>query len=205
MQELRPGLWTWTAAHPDWTDEQGGPEGWDRAVRSYAYDSGGCLVLFDPQSPPSLIEGLIEAQDVAVLLTVHWHQRSALECVERFGASVHTPAASLERTEVPNAKPYSLGDELPGGVVAKDAYYPEETIFWVPAHRALVAGDVLLGVGETGLRIQPDSWLPNGVTPEGLRDALGPLLDLPVELVLPTHGDPVAGDAHGALRAALDG
>ena len=29
------------------------------------------------------------------------------------------------------------------------------------------------------------------------------LLDLPVELLLPTHGDPVLDDAHDALRRAL--
>ncbi len=173
MYELRPGLWTWTAQHPGWTEDQD----WDREVRSYAHDSGKCLVLFDPQSPPSLIEGLIESHDVVVLLTVFWHRRSAAECVERFGAEVYTPRASLERTEVPRAKPYELGEELPGGVVAQNAYYPEETIFWIPAHHALVAGDVLLG--DAGLRVQPDSWLPEGVTAAGMRTELRPLLDLP--------------------------
>lgn len=171
-------------------------------MRSYAYDSGSCLALFDPIVPPSLLEGLIDAQDVAVLLTVHWHLRSAEECVERFGATVYTPEASLEKTRVP-AKPYRLGEELPGGVVAQNAYYPEETIFWIPAHRAIVAGDVLLG-GELGLHVQPDSWLPEGVTREALRDALRPLLELPIELILLTHGDPVLENGREALCAALE-
>ena len=203
MQELRPGLWTWTAPHPDWTPDA---DGWDRDVRSYAYDSGPCLVLFDPIAPPTLIEGLIESQDVAVLRTVHWHARSAVECVERFGATVYAPKASVAQLEESTAltpKGYAAGDELPGGVFVQVTYYAEEAILWIPAHHAIVAGDVLLG-GERGLHVQPDSWLPNGVTREALRDALRPLCDLPLELILLTHGDPVAEDAREVLRAALD-
>jgi hypothetical protein len=202
MQVLREGLWTWTARHPGWTPDQGGPEGWDEAVRSYAFDAGQCLVLLDPISPPSVLDELAAGKEVAILLTVHWHQRSSRELIEGLGAVVHAPEASLERTEVP-AKPYRLGEELPGGVVAQNAYYPEETIFWIPRHGAIVAGDVLLG-GELGLHVQPDSWLPEGVTHDALRDALRPLLELPIELVLPTHGDPVVDDAREALARALD-
>ena len=187
MEELRPGLWTWTAPHPDWKPDDAGPEGWDEEVRSYAYDSGGCLVLFDPIAPPTLLEGLIESQDVAVLLTVPWHRRSADECVERFGAHVYLGHES--------------GD-LPGGVEARPGGYKEEAVFWIPAAHALVAGDALLA--RDRLTVQPDAWLEEGQTREGLRDELRPLLELPVELVLPTHGDPVTEDAREALRAAIE-
>lgn len=200
MQEIRPGLWTWTAPHPDWTESQGGPEGWDRDVRSYAYDSGSCVVLIDPLSPPSLIDGLIEAQDIAVLLTARWHARSAAACVERFGATVHAPepgAAALM------AKPYELGDTLPGGVVAQAAYYTEEIVLWIPHHRAVVLGDVVIGRSPGDLRIQR-SWLPGGVSFEQLVEGVRPLLELPVELVLPTHGDPLLENGREALRAALE-
>jgi glyoxylase-like metal-dependent hydrolase (beta-lactamase superfamily II) len=40
-------------------------------------------------------------------------------------------------------------------------------------------------------------WANKGVAPEQILETLRPLLDLPVELVLPTHGAP-------ADRAALD-
>lgn len=202
MQELHPGLWTWTAPHPEWTEGDGGAEGWERVVRSYAYDSGKCLVLVDPIAPPSLLEQLVEAKDVAVLLTVHWHERDAKACVERFGAHVHAPVGSLEHVEV-RASPYEPGAELPGGVVAHGTGHPREAVLWLPAHHALVTGDVVLG-RPTGPRLRPDDWTPEGSTPDGLREALRPLLDLPLELLLLTHGDPVAGDARGALQAALD-
>ena len=136
MQQLRPGLWTWTAAHPGWTEGEGGPEGWDRLVRSYAYDSGPCLVLIDPLAPPSLLEGLVESKDVAVLLTEHCHVRSADECVERFGATVHAMADAVSRLSLP-AQAFERGDTLPGGVVAQIECYPFEAIFWIPAVRAM--------------------------------------------------------------------
>lgn len=181
MQELRPGLWTWTAPHPSWTE---GKEEWGPEVRSYAYDSGSCLVLFDPIAPPTLLEGLVEAQDVAVLLTAEWHRRSADECVERFGAHVHAP-----------------GEAAPANVELRRTYYDEEFAYWIPRHGALIVGDAFLA--EREFKVQ-DEWLPPGVTREQMHAGLRSLLDLPIELVLPTHGDPVVDDAHEQLRAALD-
>jgi hypothetical protein len=183
MQELRPGLWTWTAQHPDWTEDQGGPDGWKQEVRSYAYDSGACLVLFDPIAPPTLLEGLVEAQDIAVVLTAAWHRRSADECVERYGAHVFAPT-----------------DDLPGDVEAKPTYYAEEFAYWIPRHAALVTGDAFGNEG--GFKVQY-TWLPEGVTAAQMREGLQPLLELPIELILVTHGEPVE-DGREVLRAALE-
>ncbi|HEV8686665.1 MAG TPA: hypothetical protein VGQ84_05275 [Gaiellaceae bacterium] len=181
MQELRPGLWTWTATHPSWTerDEEWGPE-----VRSYAYDSGACLVLFDPIAPPTLLEGLVEAQDVSVLLTAEWHRRSANECVERFGAHIHAST-----------------DQTPADVERCATYYPDEVAYWIPRHSALVVGDAFLA--EREFKVQ-DEWLRPGMTRERMHDGLRSLLELPVELVLVTHGDPVLEDGREALRSALE-
>jgi hypothetical protein len=181
MQELRPGLWTWTATHPDWTQKN---DEWGPEVRSYAYDTGACLVLFDPISPPSLMEGLVEAQEIAVLLTTKWHRRSTDECVERFGAHVFAPR-----------------DDLPADVEVVSTGLDEESAYWVPRHHALVVGDSF--TSDRGLRVM-DHWLLEGRTAEQMRDGLRPLLDLPIELVLLTHGDPVVENGREALRAALD-
>lgn len=183
MQELRPGLWTWTAPHPDWSGS-GSKDEWGPEVRSYAYDAGVCLVLLDPIAPPSLVEGLIEAQDVAVLLTAEWHRRNADECVERFGAHV------LGREEEP-----------PADVVRVPTYYEDEVAYWIPRHGALVVGDSFLA--ERGFQVQ-DEWLPPGMTAEEMRAGLRPLLELPIELILVTHGDPVLENARERLQEALD-
>jgi hypothetical protein len=190
VQELRPGLWTWTAPHPEWSERDAGPDGWGPEVRSYAYDLGECLLFFDPIAPPTLVEGLVEAQEIAVLLTCKWHRRSTDECVERFGAHVYLG-------------PESESSELPGGVETRPGGYPDEVIFWIPSRNALVVGDVILG-SDHGIRVQPDAWLFEGQTREGLRDSLRPLLELPVEAVLPTHGNPVVEGGRNALAGALE-
>jgi glyoxylase-like metal-dependent hydrolase (beta-lactamase superfamily II) len=58
-------------------------------------------------------------------------------------------------------------------------------------------------LGEAGgLRLLPESWLDGAATLEQVREGLRLLLDLPVELVLPTHGDPAGREA---LERALAG
>jgi len=51
-----------------------------------------------------------------------------------------------------------------------------------------------------GLELRDSSWLPEGATREQTLAALRPLLDLPVELVLATHGGPCD---RAALERAL--
>jgi glyoxylase-like metal-dependent hydrolase (beta-lactamase superfamily II) len=202
IEELRPGLSTWSAPHPSWTSDQGGPEGWEREVRCYGLDAGDCLVLFDPLVDASTVEMLAGGRPVVVLLTCHWHRRSSEELAGRLGATVHAPAASVADVGFP-CLAYELGDDLPGDVEPQVGGYPNEATLWIRGHAALVAGDVFLGGGR-GFRVQPDSWLPDDLTPLALRERLRPLLELPVELLLPTHGHPVRDDARGALRRALE-
>jgi glyoxylase-like metal-dependent hydrolase (beta-lactamase superfamily II) len=66
---------------------------------------------------------------------------------------------------------------------------PNDLVLWVESHGALVAGDTLQDRGN-GLQFLGD--LANNVPAEQaqIREALQPLLALPVEIVLPTHGAP---------------
>jgi glyoxylase-like metal-dependent hydrolase (beta-lactamase superfamily II) len=114
---------------------------------------------------------------------------------------VHVPAADLDKVD--GAVPYRAGDVLPGGVEAKAGYYPAESVLWIPAYGALVSGDTLLGDGNGGIRVLPASWLDEGTTRADVAERLRPLLELPVELILPTHGEPVTENALGRLREAL--
>ena len=72
---------------------------------------------------------------------------------------------------------------------------PNDLVLWIERRRALVAGDTLVDRGN-GLEF-PADWANKGVPPEEILEALLPLLELQVELVLPTHGAP-------ADRAALE-
>ena len=91
MEELRSGLWYWTAVHPTWYDNE---------VGSYAWDAGSTVVLLDPLSPPTLVDELASGKSVATVLTCDWHDRSAPELVERLGSrSTRRPAETASWTE----------------------------------------------------------------------------------------------------------
>ena len=67
-------------------------------------------------------------------------------------------------------------------------------------------GDRILGAASGGLRLCPESWLgylPSGVTIAGLRELLRPLLELPIERVIVSHGEPVLAGGRAALARAL--
>jgi glyoxylase-like metal-dependent hydrolase (beta-lactamase superfamily II) len=83
---------------------------------------------------------------------------------------------------------YSAGDRLPVGVQAFPGEKPNDLVLWIESRRAVVAGDTLVDFGE-GLEINP-RWLRAGLTRDEVVDRLRPLLALPVERVLATHGGP---------------
>lgn len=194
MEELRPGLRHWTAFHPEWK----------QVVGSLALETADGLVLIDPLEPPLDQLGAPEH----VLVTVFWHTRNTREIADRFpSVRVWAPSrgvAAIDRRARVTDR-YRPGDKLPGGTVAFATSRATEVVFWLPEHRALVAGDVLLGDGEGGIRLCPESWLPSGRTVAELAGSLRPLLELPIELVLVSHGDPVLANGRAALAAALEG
>jgi glyoxylase-like metal-dependent hydrolase (beta-lactamase superfamily II) len=69
-----------------------------------------------------------------------------------------------------------------------------DLIFWLPSLDAIVTGDSLSDFGH-GLDIQLGGR--KHVTREAVANRLRPLLDLPIKLVLPAHGEPTN-------RAALE-
>jgi hypothetical protein len=215
--ELRPGLFRWELPHPEWTPADAEDGGWEEVVASYAADTPDGLVLIDPLAPPAGTDdaerfwGWVDERSreggsgPSVLITIFWHARSSQAVLDRSpGASVwsYEPARELvsERTVVTHG--FRDREELPGGIVAYHAGRALEVVLWLPPHRALVAGDVLLG-GDGGARLCPPGWLGGGRTYDDIRDALAPVLELPVELLLLTHGEPVLEDGHVALERAL--
>ena len=195
MRELQSGLWHWEAPHPDWTAANG--DGWGPEVSSYGIDDGGRLLLVDPLAPPSEIDELAADRETAIVLTCAWHERDARSLAERLGASVFVPSPE-EGDPIEGRQLFSAGDRLPVGVEAFPGKEANDLVLWVESRRALAVGDTLIDRGN-GLEL-PVDWLPEGVTREQVLEALRPLLELPVELVLPTHGAPTD---RAALERAL--
>jgi hypothetical protein len=211
IERIAEGLWRWTARHPDWTP---GAD-WEAEVTSYYVEAEGDVLLIDPLLPSAegerarffeaLDRDVRRARPPAILLTVYWHERSAGELADRYeGSTVWANDRSLDRLSISVSNPFAIGDSLPGNVEAYDADRRDEVLFWIPAHQALVAGDVLLGDDDEGVRVCPVSWLPEGTDPAEFHDGLRPLLELPIERILLGHGKPVLTDAREALAAILE-
>jgi glyoxylase-like metal-dependent hydrolase (beta-lactamase superfamily II) len=203
VQEIGRGLWRWTTYHEEWKAD----------VDSVYVETGDGVCLIDPLVPaePRDRERFWSALDrdvrraaapMHVLVTVFWHTRSAREIVERYGARVWATSrarAAVARRAGDVTDPFHPGDALPGKIEALASGRSTEVVYWLPEHRALVAGDVILGDTAGELRFCPESWLPERTGHRELRSALQPVLDLPVERVLVSHGEPVLRDGRRAL------
>ena len=94
--EITPGLFRWTAAHPDWDPEAapGGPDDWGQYVGSVLYEAPDAVVLIDPLIPRedraellSWLDARVAGRPVSVLTTIRWHRRDREELAERYEAN----------------------------------------------------------------------------------------------------------------------
>ncbi len=193
MDELAPGLRRWTAWHDEWEEDVG----------SVAVETGDGLVLIDPNEPPPEL-----GRPDHVLLTVYWHVRSTSRVrAPRVWAATRSVQPlrnrGVEVTDVVGGE-----EPLPGEILAFPTARVSEAVYWLPDQRALVVGDVLLGAGarprptEDPLRLCPERWLGKP-THDDLRESLRPLLELPVERVLVSHGAPVLARGKHELERVL--
>jgi hypothetical protein len=201
--EILPGLWRFAASHPDWTEDEGGEDGWDQVVAWWAARTSRGLLLVDPLVADwEALDGLVEAGGgcSGVLRTVHWHQRSVSEAAERYGAGVWAMHGADERQAFDHTLEHEA--ELWDGIQAFSLERFDEVAVWLPNAAALLFGDAMLRRTNGRLRICPDSWAQPGGGPGRLRELLGGLARLPVEHVLVSHGPLVLGGGAESLREA---
>ncbi len=166
---------------------------------------------------------------LAVVLTLHWHERSATEFAARYTAPVYAPAGAASdiehrplETYVPKRTEPAEGAEEAENAAAAARHTARETaaplplglepfyvgrdfeaVLWLPSHRALLFADVILGT-QQGLRMCPQDWVRKSAGgPEPVRRQLLPLLELPISKVLTAHGPPVLSGGREALQDAL--
>ena len=195
--EIVPGLLRWTAPHPDRNPNAppGSADDWGQDVGSVLYEVPDAVVLIDPLLPIEdragfldWLDALIGARPVSILTTIRWHRRDREELAERYE---------------PNTAPRAW-NAIPRGVVPKPLRGAGETMYWLPDVAALVPGDRLIGAPGGGLQVAPQSWLEAvHVNRPGLVELLRPLVELPIERVLVSHGEPVLHDGRAALVRAI--
>ena len=181
---LPEGMHHWTATHPEWE----GP------VSAYAIDDGDQLVLIDPIAVPDDVRALFPSREVVTVLTSTWHERDAAE----LAFPVWAPAPDRPEDQLVPATRYAIGDTVFGLEAYPGREGQLDLVLWSERLGAVIAGDTLVDLGK-GLEI-PANWLPDGVTVEEVAAGLRPLLEKPVQFVLPTHGEPAG---RSALERAL--
>jgi glyoxylase-like metal-dependent hydrolase (beta-lactamase superfamily II) len=187
IEEIRPGLKRWAGPHREFDPSEGNLDASYTEVASVLFSGPDALVLIDPLVPDELwseLDAEVEqsGKPVVVLTTISFHERSREDVARRYGGR--------------------LGGDV-AGVRAFGAERGDEVAYWLEEPGTLVFGDAILGDQNGGLRLTP--WARNAEGLERTRRALLPLLDLPVELVLTAHGEPVLEGGREALARALAG
>jgi glyoxylase-like metal-dependent hydrolase (beta-lactamase superfamily II) len=188
VRRLDDGLWIWRARHPNaanWPD-------WGPSVPPEVgcvyYEAADATVLIDPLLPAGEEDEFLSYLDrdvdrrglpIVVLLTAAWHTRSAPFLRERYGAE----------------------DGIPDGIeVHPIEGAPERQLaFFIRPHGALVVAEIFAGT-DAGLALVPSPAL---VDRAALDRSLESLLELPVERVLVSHGEPVLENGLEAMRRAI--
>lgn len=203
--QIIEGLWRFEALLPDWTEHEGGEEGWEQSVAWWAVATATGLVLIDPLVDGwDTVDRLVAAEGgcTGILRTCHWHQRSIDDVATRYELDVWAKPDPDGQARYAVDHAVGDGDEPFDGLRVIDVERDDEIALWLPRQRALVFGDAMIRTRAGELRVCPESW----TQPEGgrarLRSLLSALSGLPVEHVLVSHGPLVLGDGLASLRSA---
>lgn len=202
MDEILPGVWHWTAPHPN----IGG-----KPVSSYWLEDGGVLV--DPLIPSDAgLEWFATrpTPPTAIVLTSRHHYRASGSFRERFSCVVHVPREGLH--EFKDRQPvstYEHGEELPGGLRAFQigVLCPDDYGLHRPTSRSLWLADAVVRCYDPAAR---PGWVLDQLMDEPeqtkvkLLQTLGRVLrELEFDHVLLAHGMPMVGDGRAKLEELI--
>jgi glyoxylase-like metal-dependent hydrolase (beta-lactamase superfamily II) len=214
---LAPGLWRWTARHPDWHPGAFGAE-----VASFAATTADDeLLLIDPLLPEQDGENAVldhldalaaTARAVHILITIPYHVRSAEPLGDRYPGKVRiwgpprTAGRLRDTSRFSALQPAAPG---PAGVQVFPIGRPQrgERPLWLPSHAALAFGDAIVTTPGGELRMWAQTTLDDARLTwyrERFAPTLAPLRDLPAQRILVTHGAPVLTGGAVALASAID-
>ncbi len=187
---LAEGLWRWTAGHPNW-------ENWPnhereaREVGCVYYEAHDATVLIDPLVPAGEEDDFFRHLDadverrglpVVILLTAAWHRRSSAELAERYDARI--------------------GGVLPAGVeeISIEGADERQVAYFIRPRAALVVCEIFSVDVDGDLYVGRSPALGR---PEELEASLDRLMELPIERLLVSHGEPILEDAKARMAEAL--
>ena len=199
MREILPGLFHWTAVHPEIQIE----------VSSYYVAEA--ATLLDPLIPAEGLDWFRDREAPQhVILTNRLHYRHSRDFADAFGCDIRTNAVGLDHfTPDQQVRGFLIGQRLPGDIETHEvgALCPDETALRIPTDRGVLAvADGVIRHGDGPLTFVPDFLL--GDEPEAIKQALtaayARLLELEFDHILFAHGDPLIGGGRPALRRFVE-
>ena len=198
MNEIVPGIYHWTAKHPDI----------HMRVSSYYVRPAG--IVIDPLEPDDGM-GFFDDLDLPpqqVVLTSGLHWRHSDRFRDRYGATIRVVSAGLPRWEGTDreAEPFEYGDEVAPGVRALEVgqICADDTALHIEhGDGAMAFADGLISHGRV------PAFVPDGLmddpekTKEGLRNSLRSLLEKDFDALLFAHGEPLEKGGFAALKDFL--
>jgi glyoxylase-like metal-dependent hydrolase (beta-lactamase superfamily II) len=195
MREIVPDVQMWSVFMPD--------KGY--AFNGYAVNTEDGTILIDPPEPVDDGWGAIDLMQpfAGVWITNRNHSRAAAAFRERYGVTVYAHEADAGRLEA-GADETVHGDErLPGDVelIHVPGKSPGEVAFHLPRSRALVVGDVVIGVPAGELSTYPEKVIDDM---DELHRSAAKLLEYDFDALLLCDGEPLPTGGKQKLREFVE-
>ena len=196
-EQVAPGLWRWTAPHPAWRPgaEPGSAGDWDPNVGCVLAVDAARAVFVDPLLPAdetafwAWSDEAVGSRPVHVLTTIRFHGRSREAVAERYGGEVVT-SLRTSRTACSRSGSARPTRRCSGCLRTVRSYPATASSATTPAASGCAR--------RRGRATSSRRWLQ-----PGLRALLRPLLDLPVQRILVSHGAPLLSGGAAALQRIL--
>ena len=202
MEEIVPGIYHWTAMHPDI----------HMRVSSYYVEPAGIVIdPLEPEDGMGFFDGLdLAPQQVVLTSGLHWRHSDRFR--DRYDATVRVVAEGVDRWLAGGrtdreAEPFHYNDEVAPGVIAHevDRIAPDDTALIIEHGDGAIALADSVIAPDGVLAFVPDSLMDDPRdTKHALRERLRGLLTKRFDSLLLAHGQPIRSGAHDRLTAFVN-
>ena len=176
------------------------------AFNGYAIATEEGTVVIDPPEPVQDGWEVIDLLEpfASVWSTNRNHSRAAAAFRERYGTTVYAHEADAGKLDAGADQTVRGGEQLPGDIelIHVPGKSPGEIAFHLPRSRALVVGDLVIGVPAGELSTYPDKVIDD--KDELLRSAAR-LLEYDFDALLLCDGDPFISGGKQKLQEFVEG
>lgn len=196
FQSLSQGLWVWQNYSPAAKADL-----WSTAIQV-----GPGLYLIDPirLADDQLSELLATSPIAGVIVTNENHERSALECSERFSVPIFAHPLAFSHSKPTRFRPATGHDKIGGelDVIEIEGAAPGEIALYQTSNGGtLIVGDALINFEPYDFTFLPKKYCENE---KRMRSSLRQLLKKPADRMLFAHGTPILSGATARLRELLE-